>query len=304
MSHTFPLVFWGSVDDLSTWSQTGTCGITASQTDPLGGSTAVALTDNDAGTAEARYKEYTATYSGYHHLTVAVAPSTGTQVSAVKFENVTLATPGTANLSWASYVLTQSTSGIGVQSAVNIANSYAVIRIRQYATAGNTMRITLYPAGTTASDTGTMKVYLRNLCLLDVLDQPVAWEEPREGSVWVQGASGVEDAWIQGTDYRFGGTVQWVPKVDRDAPASVSGWGLPNERVGINCGVAALLRAGRQKDALTFYADRTALDSYYATTCTLVDPMRGAPEVLPNGDRRFRLELRGTSNPFQALETE
>lgn len=304
MSHTYPAIWWGSVDDLSSWSQTGTCGIGTGQLDPMGGTTAYTLNDDSAGTVENRYSEYTATYSGYHHLTIGVAPITGTQLAAVRFENVTLATPGTALLSWSSYALTQTTSGAGVLANVDISNSYSVIRIRQYATAGNTMRITLYPAGITASDTAVTKFYLRNLCLLDLLDQPVAWEEPREGSAWVQGASGVEDAWIQGTDYRFGGTVQWVPKVDRDVPASVSGWGLPNERIGINTGVAALLRAGRRKDALTFFADRTAVDSYYATTCTLVEPLRGAPEVLPNGDRRLRLELRGTSNPFQALETE
>ena len=304
MSHVYPLIVWGSADDLSAWSQSGTCAASGSQADPFGGTGAYTLTDDDGAAAEARYKEYTATYTGYHVATVFVIPSTGTQNTAVKFENTTLADSGTANLAWASYVPTLSTSGTGVLQPVSVGNGFYVQRITKYATAGNTMRITLYPSGTTTSETSSAKYYVRNATLLDVLDNPVAWEEPRDGSSWAQGGSGAEDAWIQGTDFRFSATVQWVPKIDRDTPASVSGWGLPLERVGVNCGVSSLLRAGRNKEALTFYASRMLLDSYYATSCLLVEPLRGAPTLQPNGDRSFTLDLRGITAPFQPVETE
>lgn len=304
MSHLYPLIVWGSADDLSAWSQSGTCATTGSQADPFGGAGAYLLEDNDGAAAETRYKEYTATVTGYHVATVFVAPATGTQNTAMKFENTTLASHGTASLAWASYVPTLSTLGTGVLQPVAVANGFYVQRIMQYATAGNTMRITLYPSGQTASETSGAKFYVRNAVLLDVLDNAVAWEEPREGSSWAQGGSGAEDAWIQGTDYRLSATVQWIPKVDRDTPASVSGWGLPLERVGVNCGVSSFLRVGRNKESLTYYSSRMSLDSYYATTCMLVDPMRGAPTLQPNGDRSFSMELRSVTGPFQPLETE
>lgn len=301
MSHTYPLLLWGSVDDLTAWSQTGTCAASGSAVDPFNGSTAYTLTDDDAGAAEARYKDFTAATTGYHVLSVMVCPSAANQVTAVKFENSTLADASTATLTWATYVPTLSTSGTYCLQPVAIGSNYYVQRIIKYATAGNTLRITLYPSGTTASDTGSAKFYLRNACLLDLLDNVVAWEEPREGSAWVQGASGSEDAWIQGTDFRLDATVNWIPKLDRDTPVSVSGWGLPNERIGVNTGVAALLRAGRNKETLSFLADRTSSIGLDVVSCVLVDPLRGAPTMQPNGDRSMTLGLRA-STPFQALE--
>lgn len=303
MSHVFPAMWWGSVENPSSWSQTGTCAVTGSAGDPFNGSTAYLLEDNDAGAAEARYVEYTAATTGYHAACIPVAPYGANQDITVQFENRTLGTSGSSTLTFASWVPTQATAGTGAKTYVALGGAYYALRILQYATAGNTMRVTIYPAGSTAGNSGACKVYLRNLCLLDVLDQPVAWEEPREGSAWVQGASGTEDAWIQGTDYHFAGSVRWVPKADRDTPASVSGWGLPNERTAVNTGVAALLRAGRQKDTLFFMPDRIQGFSIYGVSCVLVDPIRGEPEVLPNGDRAFRLHLRA-STPFQAVETE
>ena len=294
-------ITWGSVDDMTTWTQVNTCPVTGGQIDPYGGLTGYSMADSDVGTVAARYVEYTAALSGWHTLTMCVKPGGASAVSAIEFENITLANSSSADLTFTAYVPTLSANGGNVMQPVAIGNGYYVQRIMQYATAGNTMRITVYPAGQTASDTGGSFFYCRNLTLLDVLDNLVTYTEPREGSAWAQSGSGVEDAWIQGTDYRLDATVQWVPKAERDTPASVSGWGNPLERIGVNCGVQAMLRAGRNKETLTFYYLRTAPSTDYGTNAYLVDPMRGAPTLHPNGDRTFTLSLRSASTPFLAV---
>lgn len=298
MSHTYPAIWWGSVDDLSSWSQTGTCEVQSGYPDPFGSTTAYVISDNDTGAVENRYIEYTATATGYHTAMVPVAGFASDQALAVKLQNMGSGQNATLTITLTNWEPTYATAGDGFAAAVPIGGGFYAVQLGVVGFAGQTMRLTIYPVGETASATGSCKVYLRNLCLLDVLDQPVVWEEPREGSAWVQGASGVEDAWIQGTDYRLSAVVGWVPPaLGRSSPAVVSPWGLPNERIGINTGVGAMLRAGRRKDALFFMPERIKGFAFYGTTCTLVEPMRGAPEVLPNGDVRFRLELRATT-PF------
>ena len=291
------LIVWGAVDDLTAWTQVGTCPATGGQLDPFNGVTSYSMSDDDAGTAEARYTEYTAAFSGWHTVTVCVKPSAANSKISVEFRNIELAVLSAADLTFTAYVPSLGTSGSNVMQPVAIGTGYYVQRIMMYGTAGNTMRITLYPAGRTAGDTGAGYFYVRNLTLLE-LDEVVTYEEPRDGSSWAQSGSGIEDAWIQGTDYRMDATVQWVPKWERDSPVPVSGWGTTLERVGVNCGVAAMLTAGRSKIPLTFYYDRLAPSSLFGTDAYLVDPMRGAPTLHPNGDRTFALTLRSPTAPF------
>ena len=305
MSHVYPLVVWGSADDLSTYSQTGTCAITTGQADPWGGTSAVYLTDNDAATAEARYIEYTAAYTGYHSATVCTAYLSATS-SGISF--------GTGVTAPVSHTLHTWTAGVPVASlyggtagstaaVVALGSGWYLQRIWAYALTGETVRLTLSPAGFTASDTGSTRYLVQSMTLLDLPDQKMTWEEPRDGSAWAQGGSGVEDAWIQGTDYRYQATFD-VPYLHRDAPASVSGWGLPLERAGCNSGVNALLRAGRNKETLTYYADRTNTATAFGVASYLVGPMNGAPAVQPNGDRRITLELRNASKHYKPYESD
>lgn len=300
---TYPIVFWGTKDDLTTYTQTGTCTVTGSVLDPWGGTTGQKLTNTGAVAGTARYVEYTAAKTGYHVATVLCAPVANPQLTAIRFANQTLGGGGlTSELSWAGNVPTLTTPNDGVMTPVMTGGNatFAVQRVWAWAVAGHTMRLTLYPSGLTAATSDAAYFTVMNCTLLDIMDSVTHWEEPREGSSWAQGGSGAEDAWIQGTDYLLSGTVQWVPQQDRSNPAGVSGWGNPLERVGVNCGVSAMLRAGRNKEALTFYTDRSDISSYLATTCYLMDPLRGAPAVQPNGDRSFTLTLRNASTPFRA----
>jgi hypothetical protein len=302
--YSSPVIVWGTSEDFSTWSQTGTVTATSGQVDPFGGTTGYVLDDNDAAAAEARYKEYTAAVKGYHVWTICSKFYSAT-TSAVKFENTTLAISGTASYAWSAYEATLTAAGNASVLTPAWVGGYYIQRIIVYAAAGNTMRMTLYPAGTTVGDSGATYFYQNDLTLLGVPDNLIAWEEPREGSAWVQGGSGVEDAWIQGTDYRMTVTLPWVPFLDRASPEAVSGWGGPREYNGVNCGISAMLRAGRTKATLTWYPNLYGITSSTATAVAsyLVDPMRGAPTLQPNGDRSVTLDLRNASTPYKPYET-
>lgn len=302
--YSSPVIVWGTSEDFSLWSQTGTVTATSGQTDPFNGSTGYVLDDNDAGTAEARYKEYTAAVKGYHVWTVC-SKYYSAATSAVKFENTTLGLSGTASYAWSAFEATLTASGAGTVLTPAWVGGYYIQRIAVYAVAGNTMRMTLYPAGTTAGDTGATYFYQNDLTLLGTPDQLVSWEEPREGSAWAQSGSGAEDAWIQGTDYRMTVTLPWIPFLDRSVPEAVSGWNGPREYNGVNSGISAMLRHGRTKGTLTWYPTLYGIASSTATAvaCYLVDPMRGAPTLQPNGDRSVTLELRNATTPFKPYET-
>jgi len=302
--YNYPIIAWGSSEDFSAWSQVGTCAVTGSAVDPFAGTTtAYLLADDDAGAVESRYKEYTAAYSGYHVWTVCSAYFSAS-TSAVKFSNETLSYDGTATYAWAAFEATLTASGNSTVYTPAYLGSFYLQRISVYAKAGNTMRMTIYPSGETAADSGGTYYYQSDLTLVGVHDNLISWEEPREGSSWAQSGSGVEDAWIQGTDYRMNVTLPWVPFHDRESPEPVSGWGGPREYNGVNCGVSAMLRAGRNKQTLTWYKTLYAVTgSEYAVPSYLVDPMRGAPELQVNGDRSLTLELRNTSIAYKPYET-
>ena len=108
--YSSPVIVWGTSEDFSLWSQTGTVTATGGQPDPFTGTTGYVLDDNDAGAAEARYKEYTAAVKGYHVWTVCSKYYSAT-TSAVKFENTTLSLSGTASYAWSAFEATLTASG-------------------------------------------------------------------------------------------------------------------------------------------------------------------------------------------------
>lgn len=306
MSLTYPIIWWGSPDDLSTYTQEGTCAVAGSQVDMFNGSTATQLTDGDGATRGGRYKQYLAAYTGWHVATVCMKQAGSDPVTAVKLENVTLTDQATATLTWSASVPTASYLGSGANYApVSLGQGWYAQRLYVQALAGNTMRLHLYPSSSNVADQTAGYFYVRNVALLDCFGSPVAWDESRAGSLWDQGGSGVEDAWIQGTDFRFAADVPWVPQIDRDWPVSVSGWNGPLETVGVNCGVAAMLRAGRNKETLSLYLDRTTMSgglagpALYGVDSYLVGPMEGGPTLQGDGSRSFRLELRNPTKPYK-----
>lgn len=84
------------------------------------------------------------------------------------------------------------------------------------------------------------------------LDNVAAYSDPREGSSWVQGASGAEDAWIVGTDYVLEGDARWIPGVDAlvGTNGRSTGWDS-----GTTPGVREALEWLREKNSLSFHND-------------------------------------------------
>lgn len=119
------------------------------------------------------------------------------------------------------------------------------------------------------------------------LDDWRAYSQPREGSVFTQASSGVEDAWILGTDYILSGVVRWIPTTDSSNPTR-TGWDG-------STGWRACLEWGRQKNAVRFFPDATS--GTYITSY-LVEPLTGEHGLEPNGERSVRLVLRNSVTDY------
>lgn len=120
-----------------------------------------------------------------------------------------------------------------------------------------------------------------------LLDNDTSGSEPREGSAWTQSPSGVEDAWITGTDYRFQCDARWIPQVDTTSPLA-TGWDGAT-------GFRAFLEYARAKNLVRVYPDAagvTFIDSY------LVEPMKGLPTLEDNGQRRLAMQFRNASTAY------
>lgn len=115
------------------------------------------------------------------------------------------------------------------------------------------------------------------------LDEAIADAGVREGSAFVQGASGVEDAWILGDDQTLEATARWIPRDATTAPVA-TGWDDAN-------GVRDMLSWARKKNVLRFYPDLT-LGTY--VSCYLVEPTSGGISLEEDMTRRLRLKLRTT----------
>lgn len=109
----------------------------------------------------------------------------------------------------------------------------------------------------------------------------------REGSEFVQSLSGVEDAWIVGTDFILKGTVRWIYTANSTNPTQ-TGWdGLTGWR--------AFLEWARQKNAFRFFPDKD-VNTYI--TSYLVEPLDGAHSVEPDGTRSINLVIRNSTTAY------
>jgi hypothetical protein len=119
------------------------------------------------------------------------------------------------------------------------------------------------------------------------LDNVRAGSTPRDGSEFDQAVSGVEDAWIVGTDYVLMGDVRWIPQSNVASPLA-TGWDGAT-------GFRAFLEFARQKNLIRFYPDATLgtfIDSY------LVDPLRDPADSESDGSRRLTLKIRQSSTAY------
>lgn len=294
---TLPLVAWGTASDISAspWVDVSTPVVTGSVADPFGGTGAYTIDDNNAAAVEARRLPLTVA-SGRIVAAVCIKAGTATVSRFGLRDDTAAAWLHSVTATWSGGVPTVATeSGTGtVYGTVSLGSGwYLALFDATGATGANDNELYLYGASGTASTTGTTSYYLRNIVLLSYLDGATSWPESRTGSAWAEAPSGTEDAWIVGTNWHLAGTVRHVPDSPTDTPEVVSGWYGLNESTGVNCGVAAFLMAGRDKQTLTWVKDRATCTTY--TDGYLVEPMRGRPDLEPNWRRQFPLELRSTS---------
>lgn len=293
---TLPLVAWGTPDDMTSgsWSTpAGTLAAITTTTDPFGGSLAYTLNDTDGAVASRRQRNIAVTTDGVHALFVAAKAGTAAESQVIILETTGGNVRGSVTITWSGPTFTAGSGGT-FYGGVALGNSwYGGILLCAGLTVANGPAIAYRPSGATGSATGSASFYVRNIALLSYLDGATSWPEPRKGSAWAEAPSATEDAWIVGTNWHLAGTVRHVPDSPTDTPEVVSGWYGLNESTGVNCGVAALLTAGRDKQTLTWAKDRATCTTY--TDGYLVEPMRGRPDLEPNWRRQFPLELRSTS---------
>ena len=117
--------------------------------------------------------------------------------------------------------------------------------------------------------------------------------EPREGSEWIQGASGIEDAWITGRDYTMHCEARWIP----DNP----GGALGETPVSGPTAFQAFLDWARDKNTFRFVPD-ASVPLFFVDSCYLVEPVRGFGSLTADIKRRLPLKLRTVTMDFhQAL---
>lgn len=123
------------------------------------------------------------------------------------------------------------------------------------------------------------------------LDEAITYSEPRDGSSFVQGASGIEDSWIQGFDRILEGTIRWIPP-DATASPLATGW---NDA---SIGFEEWLDDARKKNIFQFHFDLLQPGLYL--NMYLVEPMNGGVEMEDDFTRRVKLKMRNsaTSGPL------
>lgn len=132
--------------------------------------------------------------------------------------------------------------------------------------------------------------YENQLIVADPLYDLVSDREPRDGSEFIQGSSGVEDAWITGRDFTLSGEARFIP----DASASTSGISGP-------LGWQAFLDWARDKNPFRFVPDQTN-PLFYVDGCYLVDPLKGHGALGPDIKRKTPFKFRNPTVDFhQAL---
>lgn len=300
MLSTYPLIAWGTADDLSAYTQSGTISATQNVTDPFGtANSAWTVNETDGAAVAYRYKQFTPA-AGNGVVCVFAKQGTSSASWIGFYDTVAAAYRAGFPITWSAGVPTVGSAFAGSSlGPISVGSGwYLFLGVATGTVLGNLHQLRLGATdGVTASATGTTSFYVRNVVATDLWDNVTAWPEWRQGSTRVQGPSGAEDSWSIGPDYYIGGRVRWIPTTPASDPGC-SGWDGLNESTGVNCGVAAMLQAGRDAQVLTVAKDRGTASTNQSAY--LVDPMTGQPELERNAYRAFPIRLRSAS-PFTGV---
>lgn len=165
----------------------------------------------------------------------------------------------------------------------------------QLTVAGVTYTVSAFSGTTTCTLAGAPNqgpvsftiVFFNTLSVGYPLDSVRYGSEPRAGSVFDRSTSGVEDAWITGTDYLLTGEFRWIPQVDTAAPLA-TGWDGAT-------GFAAFMEFARNKNIVRFYPDA---GSGTFVSCYLAEPMQGVPDSESDGTKKITLTFRNVTAPW------
>lgn len=330
----YPVLLVGAAEDLTTWTQVGTwVNPPTASSNPFGDA-------NDAyrvvpgGSGTVRYIQSPPLLLGIQDptsLTVVwimqrlFPPHSGGSV--VSWYDTTFAVTRKAMLiDWSSPApVVSSLFGLGstFDQVIDLGPSISGVSNRWYAfifrvnnitfTNGNVLR--LYPSATSESDTtGTVMgvmAYLRSTVFPQwPFDRTKAYPRPREGSEFIKGSSGVEDAWIVGPvggDQYLETSIRYISAIDEIVPRFGTGWEgtSPSTTIpGVGCGWRKLLELGRNKNLIRVSPDRTEMTRQQSgggwADCYLDGPMTEDPDSESDGLRSLPLLLR-TNNGYPII---
>lgn len=287
---SFPLIGWGNADDLST-TGAANCNVSSGFTDPFGGTGGYKLTSTVAGGRRTRSVTYLA--DGIQYVLLAWKADTAAKSSFFWRDNTASLDRGGVTVTWGGGLSVS--GGASVLGTVSLGAATgpwtAVLASCSGIIKANSNSLDLYP-DYNSGVAGSAFFYLRNMVLLDLLDEAISWEEDREGTTYERGPSGFRDTARIGLDQLLEGRVRWVPK-DHQVEGPVSGYYGENEGIGVNCGIKAMLRAGRESQLLRWVPDRSACN--IGQDAYLDAPLKGKPDIERGGQRAWGFRLIGSS---------
>jgi hypothetical protein len=306
MENRNPLLYYGDVDNLSTWG--GTATRTTGETDPFGGTEAVGLGDN-SGVVDQSYNSPAMTDPGGSiELLVAIRRVSGTQPASVVF--VQDATAGvdrggvTINWDGSGNVTSVSVFGNGVAAVLvgSMGNGWWLVWFRGTGLfSANNNHLYVYPAPFDVARTGKVALYLRPCVVPGWFDNVLSWPKPAEGSELRRLPGGAADSWITGTDQFLRGDVRWVPTITETVPAFSTGWdgGGVAQVPAVLVGWVDFLANARAGKAVRWVPNRnSAIDRY--RDVVLVEPFLEEPDQETDGSRRLRLVFASVDgSPFK-----
>lgn len=251
-----PLIAYGAIEDVDTWSESGTVNVTPGQDDPFGGTSAQLL---EAATDSARaFELVTLSENDGYAQVIAIVKAGTAGTTQIRLRDTTAGVNRiTLNIAWSGGVPTPSTAQGTVIGTVALDDAwYVILASGTGVVATNTNEFAIFPAGF-SSGTGTSYVYVRDAVVLPLaLNDARAFPKPREGSEKLLSASGIEDAWIIADDYFLTGDLRWITSRGVATPEVQSGWEGQNEHAWVNAGVESWLRHAWGANTFLWVPDR------------------------------------------------